>query len=165
MKPYRIALFLALLAALAASFWPMPDAEAPEADFAAPVRRDRAASATPAGPNPVGAATTGPRLTPEPLADLFPGLVADDTEAQEAETIAAPDTEAVPVMPPMPFQYLGRWTEAGKEKLFLTRDEHLIETRVGEVIDGVWQVRQSQENSLTVVYLPLEQVTVLRIAP
>lgn len=161
MKAYRIALYLALLATLLATFWPTPDTDT-LLDVVPAAQRSTGRSASPSSQ------TTKPAVEPERLsgqliADLFPGQAEPEPAPVEADD--AEPVEVEPSMPEVPYQFLGRWQEAGKESLFLSQNTRLIEARVGDVIDGVWQIRQSQPEGLTLVYLPLDQSTVLRIAP
>lgn len=167
MKPYRVALYVALLATLVAVFWPQP--EAPDGAVVVPASPRKAAGAA-TGPDvpasPAGRPATAPadRLSPQVNVDLFPGRPEAEPAAPEAEAVEEVAPEP-PSMPPFPYQFVGRWRESGQEIIFLTGGRRLIKTRVGDVVDGVWQVRASGPDGLTIVYLPLEQETELRTAP
>ena len=82
--------------------------------------------------------------------------VADVFERQSWEV--APE-EAAPssMAPPLPFAYMGRVVEDGRETVFLTRQDRSYAVKAGETIDGVYRVEKIGPSSVTFNYLPLRQ--------
>ena len=68
-----------------------------------------------------------------------------------------------PQAPPLPFRVLGRYTDQKGGYVLLTNDQRGIAVRIGDVIDGVYEVRAIEGSSMTLIYLPLRQVQMLDI--
>ena len=167
MKPRQLLLGLVLAAALAAAFWPQP--EAPELAAAAPRRAQQPARlviAAAAGTSRQGAdagdsAASATRLGAM-AADLFPQQTWRPPPPPPPKLVPLPPP--APVAPPLPFQFVGRWQEGGAEVIFLARGGNLIKTRVGDSLAG-WRLDQATSNVLTFTWIALNLQQTLRIAP
>lgn len=62
-----------------------------------------------------------------------------------------------PVAPPPPFTYLGRIIDDGKLVVLLGREGGGEAVRLGDIVDGAWQVRDADEGRVELVYLPLNE--------
>jgi hypothetical protein len=62
---------------------------------------------------------------------------------------------ATPAVPPLPFRYAGRITQAGKTEVYVLRGEELISIAPGQEIDGQYRVATISESNIAFVYLPL----------
>jgi len=65
--------------------------------------------------------------------------------------------------PPLPFQYLGRWQEGGKDVVFLGEGERVVKAQVGDSLSG-WHLDQASGTALTFTWTALNQQQTLRIA-
>lgn len=74
---------------------------------------------------------------------------------------AAPPPE--PSAPPLPFTYLGKANEAGIWEVYLARADKTYIVKHQSVIDGVYRVEAIRPPTLTLTYLPLNQVQTLQI--
>jgi hypothetical protein len=68
-----------------------------------------------------------------------------------------------PTAPPMPFVYVGKKLEAGMWEIFLSNGTDIRVARKNSVIDGVYRVSDISPPTLTLTYLPLNQVQQLNI--
>ena len=68
-----------------------------------------------------------------------------------------------PAAPPLPFIYLGKKIEDGVCEVYLGRGEQSLIVREKTVIDGTWRVDSIKPPTLTLTYLPLNQVQLLII--
>jgi hypothetical protein len=68
-----------------------------------------------------------------------------------------------PTAPPMPFVYVGKKLEAGMWEIFLSNGTDIRVARINSVIDGVYRVSDIRPPTLTLTYLPLNQVQQLNI--
>jgi len=59
--------------------------------------------------------------------------------------------------PPLPFQFLGRFTDEGKTAYFLQIDGRNIVARAGEKIDDNYQLDSVSGDTMNFTYLPLNQ--------
>lgn len=67
---------------------------------------------------------------------------------------ALPDSDARP--PAFPYRYMGRIEQEGMPTiLYLTREDHVYAVKVGDVIEGAYEVGEITAEYLEVVYLPL----------
>jgi len=57
--------------------------------------------------------------------------------------------------PPLPFAYLGKWTQDGHTTVFLSRDQSSYAAHVGENLDSDYRVDAIEENRILLTYLPL----------
>jgi hypothetical protein len=61
-----------------------------------------------------------------------------------------------PTAPPLPYTFLGSYARDGSSPVFiLSRGDRLIETHVGDRLDGVYQLESAAGGQLVFVYLPL----------
>lgn len=86
-----------------------------------------------------------------------PILLANDPPA--AGSVAEPPLPPPPppVAPPPPFTYLGRIIDDGKMVVLLGREGGGEAVRLGDIVDGAWQVRDADEGRVELVYLPLNE--------
>ena len=79
------------------------------------------------------------------------------------DTLAKPPPPPPPMAPPLPFVYLGKAAAAGSWEVFLAIGEKTYIVRDKMVIDGVYRVDAIAPPTLTLTYLPLNQVQQLNI--
>jgi hypothetical protein len=61
-----------------------------------------------------------------------------------------------PTAPPFPYAFVGSYApEGGRPVFFLTRGDRVIDARVGDKLDGVYQLESAAGGQLVFVYLPL----------
>jgi len=61
-----------------------------------------------------------------------------------------------PTAPPFPYAYVGSFAPEGEPSVFfLTRGDHVVDARVGDRLDGVYQLESAASGQLVFVYLPL----------
>lgn len=160
MKPRHFMLALALSTTLLAAFWPHPQDEGEGPDVVGAVaKRER-------GQQPATAPTAkdprdGRRLGAM-RADLFPAQSWRPPPPPPPKQVILPPP--VPVAPPLPFQYLGRWKDGGKDVIFLAQGNRLLQAQVGDVLAG-WHLDQASDSALTFTWTPLDMQQTLRIAP
>jgi len=68
-----------------------------------------------------------------------------------------------PTAPPLPFQFLGKAAADGQWEVYLGRGEQTFVVRKGTQIDGVYRVDNIAPPTLTMTYLPMNQVQQLHI--
>lgn len=76
---------------------------------------------------------------------------------------AAPPPEPPPSAPPLPFTYLGKANEGGVWEVYLARADKIYIVKHQTVIDGAYRVDAIAPPTLTLTYLPLNQVQTLNI--
>ncbi|WP_338758444.1 hypothetical protein [Massilia sp. METH4] len=74
-----------------------------------------------------------------------------------------PPAPPAPTAPPVPFTVLGKGVADGAWEVYLARPDRTYVARVGTVIDGMYRVDNIAPPTLTVTYLPLNQVQQLNI--
>jgi len=79
----------------------------------------------------------------------------------EAELRPAPPPP--PSAPPLPFQYLGKAAADGQWEVYLGRGEQTFVVKKGMQIDGAYRVDAIAPPTLTLTYLPMNQVQQLNI--
>jgi hypothetical protein len=160
-KSRHLILGVALL--VTAGFAFLPGSEE-ETEVVAPVARGERAAHPPSPPAPaLPAAQAGrPAFAPEAGADLFPAQSFRPPPARvRVETPPPPP----PMAPPLPFAYVGAWTEAGVETVFLAQGERVLSVRAGAALPGGWRLDAVAPDSLQFTYESLNQQRTLRIAP
>jgi hypothetical protein len=166
---------LVLGAAAAATLiaaWFAPDSDGSVVGPAAATPRETArpaVTATPPSPEPASvAAPEGidlqihPRVADDELGNVF---AKQSWHAQEAplkvipkEVQAAANQNNAPAgPPPLPIQFLGRFTDDGKTAYFLQIDGRDVVAHPGEKIDDNYQFDSVSNGSLHFTYLPLNQ--------
>jgi hypothetical protein len=69
---------------------------------------------------------------------------------------APPPPPPEPTAPPFPYTYIGSFTPEGQPVVFfLSHGDRVIEARVGDRLDGVYQFESAAGGQLVFVYLPL----------
>ena len=77
--------------------------------------------------------------------------------------VAKPPPPPPPSAPPLPFTYLGKAVSAGSWEVFLAIGDKTYIARDKMVIDGIYRVDAIAPPTLTLTYLPLNQVQQLNI--
>ena len=68
-----------------------------------------------------------------------------------------------PTAPPLPFKYMGRLVEPGREIVFLTgSQDRNYAVSAGDTITGTYRVESISEKQMTLTYLPLDQQQTLQ---
>lgn len=80
-----------------------------------------------------------------------------------AASNAPPPPPPPPMAPPLPFIYLGKAASAGSWEVYLAIGEKTYIARDKLVIDGIYRVDAIAPPTLTLTYLPLNQVQQLNI--
>jgi hypothetical protein len=68
-----------------------------------------------------------------------------------------------PTAPPLPFVYLGKKTEDGTWEVYLARGEQTYIVREKSFIDGEYRVESIKPPTLSVTYMPLNELQTLAI--
>lgn len=68
-----------------------------------------------------------------------------------------------PKAPPLPFRVLGRYDEDGQTFLFLQHFEKNLVVRVGDTIAEQYKVESLQGTTLSLRYIPLDQIQTLEV--
>ena len=151
----------------------------PAGDIAEPVMRQQPAAAKPeqivqrAASTPETKTASAPDiLVLQPRDQLIGGARA----ASEASTLFAsqnwtpppppppkPAPPPPPTAPPLPFTYLGKKSEDGAWEVYLGRGEQTYIVREQSVIDGMYRIESIKPPTLSVTYMPLNQIQVLTI--
>jgi hypothetical protein len=76
---------------------------------------------------------------------------------------ATPPPPPPPSAPPVPFSYLGKKLEDGIWEVFLSRGEETIIVRTASVIDDKYRVDAIKPPTLSLIYLPLNQMQTIAI--
>lgn len=161
MKSRQAILFVLLVATLAASWYVNREEEAdvaPEVlDAVVRPAESRRASAQPA-------------LVAEALPARFPGGGADLFPAESwlppppPVLREEPPPPPPPMAPPLPFKYLGRWSDELGETVFLAQGDTLVTARAGQRL-AAWRLDKVGAHSLEFTYEPLNQSRQLRMTP
>ena len=70
----------------------------------------------------------------------------------------------MPTAPPLPFTFLGSFTDANNETVyFLTRDDRVYDVKPGDVIDSIYSVAAVENGQLVILYKPLDTRQTLAI--
>ncbi len=68
-----------------------------------------------------------------------------------------PPPPPAPTAPPLPYTFLGSFAPEGEPPVFfLARGDRVIDARVGDRLDGVYQLESAAGGQLVFVYLPLD---------
>jgi hypothetical protein len=100
------------------------------------------------------------KATPPP--DLFASRTPTPAPAA-APVVAAAPAPAAPTAPALPFKYLGRMVDGGKEVVFLERNQDSLTAAAGDTLDNIYQVESISESAVQFVYLPLGTKQVLSV--
>lgn len=72
--------------------------------------------------------------------------------------------QAAPSAPPLPFRFMGRYTEDGRPAVFLLQADQTWVAQEGEMVAGNYKVERIDSNSIHMRFLPLNVVQVLELA-
>lgn len=189
MKPYQIAMALALVGA--ASLVLFGD-RTPTADVAEAVERGGASASASASPTAISASAPTPRaragrddaaaasaiaILPLQPRETLIGAAGEATfganegvflsqnwnppppKASNAPPLAPPP----PMAPPLPFTFIGKAAADGVWEVFLARGDKTYVVRTKTVIDGAYRVDSIAPPFMSLTYLPLNQVQQLNI--
>jgi hypothetical protein len=95
-------------------------------------------------------------LQSDPFAVMNSGAKAPAAAAQAS----APEK---PVAPPLPFQYVGKWSRGDKTEVLVMHGEELLPIDPGQKL-GDYRVEQIDESSISFTYLPLKMKQTLDVA-
>ncbi|MEW7850589.1 hypothetical protein AB2N08_18020 [Massilia aurea] len=87
----------------------------------------------------------------------------DWTPAPPPPSNAPPPAPPPPMAPPLPFKYIGKSLQDGVWEIYLARNDRTYLVRDGATIDGAYRVDAIRPPTLTLTYLPLDQVQQLNI--
>lgn len=168
MKPRHTLLAVLLAGALAAAFWPVDEADREGTDVVEAVARPArpaAEAAAPAVANqaPVAGAGAQPRFAEAKGRNLFPAQSFRPPPKPVAPPPVLPPPP--PMAPPVPFTFVGKWSEDGREAVFLERGSQLVTAHAGDTLPGGWRLDAVGPEGLTFTYVSLNQQRTLRIAP
>jgi hypothetical protein len=151
----------ALVATLAATFWPAGE-DPVEGVVRSEPRRAQPASRPVAAEAPVqtGVPAASAERLPRMQADLFPR----QTWVPPPPPYTPPPPPP-PAPPPLPFKYLGRWVDDGRLTVFLVQGDQPIPVASGQVLPGNWRVDEITARSVVFTYLPLDMQSTLGITP
>jgi hypothetical protein len=152
----------------------------PESDVAEPVERAQAprAVAPAAARAPAAPPADGAILRLIPRAELigatgegafkgsegvFAGQDLNPPPPPPEAPSGPPPPPPAPTAPPLPFTVLGKGVADGAWEVYLARPDRTYVARVGTVIDGMYRIDTIAPPTLTVTYLPLNQVQQLNI--
>ncbi len=176
MKPYQIAMALALCGAAALLLF---GDRSPSGEVAEAAPR-RAANGAPAPRVAVAASSAPASMAGGEIVQLRPRaeLVGQDGEpgfgsgeavfgSQNWNPPPPPppraSAEAPPMAPPLPFTYLGKAAADGAWEVFLSRGNQTYVVRAHAIIDGQYRVETIAPPLMTITYLPLNQIQQLNI--
>ena len=72
---------------------------------------------------------------------------------------------AVPVAPPLPFQYVGRIEGREGPTILLARDTESFSVKAGEPIDNDYRLESATDGGLTILYVPLNERQTMELEP
>jgi len=82
------------------------------------------------------------------------------------ETIAAiepPLPAPRPPLPPLPFRFAGRYSDAGEELVYLGRGDQIVLARARDTVDGIYRVETIEESRISFQHLPSGEKQILII--
>jgi hypothetical protein len=93
------------------------------------------------------------------------GQWASPTEVSPIKVESAAAVEPpLPQAPPLPFKVLGRYTDEDVESVFLQHNDENLVVHVGETIAQNYKVESLNVSTLTLRYLPLNQIQTLDLS-
>lgn len=78
-------------------------------------------------------------------------------EPAPAPVSQEPAAPPPPQAPTLPFRFLGRYAEAGRDGVFLQHQNQNLVVHVGDTIAGEYKVERLDASQLTLRYLPMDQ--------
>lgn len=104
-----------------------------------------------------------PRQESDPLADPFDAAQEVAAAAAPARPVQAePQPVAPPSAPPLPFSYVGRWTEHGKTTIYLLRKDRPVAVLDVGRLDDEYSVQSIDEQGMVFKYAPVGTLQGLR---
>lgn len=91
------------------------------------------------------------RSRDKPRVDLFAA------HSWTPSPVARSDGNVAPVAPPFPYAYVGKKWENGVWEVYLSRDKASFVVRLGDTLEGLYEIVQIAPPVLTVKYKPLGQ--------
>jgi hypothetical protein len=91
--------------------------------------------------------------------DLFAVMNAGGNAPAAAAQASAPEK---PVAPPLPFQYIGKWSRGDKSEVLVMHGDELLSIDPGQKL-GDYRVEQIAESSISFTYLPLKMKQTLDV--
>jgi hypothetical protein len=70
-----------------------------------------------------------------------------------------------PTAPPLPYTYLGSYSEGGARLIILVKGDSVLTVKSGDVLEGRYRVGGVVGNQLEIVYLPLDIKQTLNVGP
>ena len=69
---------------------------------------------------------------------------------------STPQPQSAPSAPPLPFTYLGRYTDGNDVTVyFVSRDDRVYDVKPGDAIDAIYSVESIESGQLILLYKPL----------
>lgn len=68
-----------------------------------------------------------------------------------------------PAAPPLPFTFIGKKLEDGAWEIYLSKNDQVIVAKQNMNVDGIYRIDHIAPPSMSIVYLPLNQVQTLSI--
>lgn len=99
-----------------------------------------------------------------PRGDPFSGQ-GPGAPAQAQAPAPPPPPPAPPQAPPLPFTYLGKWTEQGQTTVYLARGERHVAVRGPGKLDESYTVESIDERQIVLNYVPLGIRQALPLVP
>lgn len=157
-------LAVALLATLASAFWPESEDSVEVVETVTRQDPQPAAAIRPAAQDTSQGRTTATvtRLTAMKV-NLFPKQTWVPPTPPPKPYVPPPPPPPKP--PPLPFKFLGRWVDVGKETVFLVQGDNPQPISVGQIVSGNWRVDEITEAKVVFTYLPLDMQSTLGITP
>jgi len=160
---------VALVAIAAYAWWPASSAnpsQAPRPQVTPMTDSILGGAAKPDETGMQGRVSTHPSPAPRFTASAGPNLFPVQSfrpppRIQAAARVVAPP----PMAPDLPFAYMGAWSEQGRETVFLSQGDAVLNVHVGDDLPGGWRLDSVDPESLTFTYVSLNQQRNLRIAP
>jgi hypothetical protein len=91
-----------------------------------------------------------------------PFAVMKGPEPKIRAAAAAPEAPAKPTAPPLPFQYVGKWSQGDKSEVLVQRGDELLPIEPGAKL-GDYRVDQITEARVSFTYLPLNMKQTLDV--
>jgi hypothetical protein len=90
-----------------------------------------------------------------PLAASLPQSLARPQWQAIASASPASEAAPTPTAPPLPFRYLGRAQEGGRDRVFLQLGDRNLIVSAGDTVGQQYRVERIDEQDVTFVYLPM----------
>ena len=155
----RALVLLALIGTVAAAVF----APAPEEEVAEPTPRARATSPQPHAAKAVADDHSSvPEMQARQVSSDTPSIFEKRSWRKAVVPVAAskpavadPIVESPPQAPAAPFRILGRVVEDGVAGVFVQHNDRTLILRTGDTVDDVYRVESISDQSITVMYLPM----------